>query len=53
MKMENKETKRNCLILKEKQWKDLKQRVKQNDEEKVMKNNDDKLLEYLNIFMHF
>lgn len=44
--MENKETRRNCLVLKEKQWQDLKQQIKdnENDEEKV---NDDKMLEYL------
>ena len=45
--MENKETRRNCLVLKEKQWKDLKQRVRQTDEEKAQENSDDKLLEYL------
>ncbi|CAO1359251.1 unnamed protein product [Diamesa hyperborea] len=45
--MENKETRRNCLVLKEKQWKDLKQRVAQTDEEKAEEKSDDKLLEYL------
>lgn len=45
--MENKETRRNCLVLNEKQWHDLKQRVKQTDDVKAKDNSDDKLLEYL------
>ncbi|CAO1319182.1 unnamed protein product [Diamesa serratosioi] len=41
--MENKETTRNCLVLKEEQWKDLKQRIKPTNEDQV----NDKLTEYL------
>ena len=47
IRMENKETRQNCLVLKEQQWRDLKKQIKQTDEEQVNENSDDKILKYL------